>query len=102
MPANARGDEERQMSGHEYPNEPRIVAGIDGSASSMSALRWAIWQTVLTDAPVDAVIAWHYPVAVGGYGWAPDRGSRGQPGGSVTPEQPHGARTRRPATRGRG
>jgi len=90
------------MSGHEYPNEPRIVAGIDGSASSMSALRWAIWQTVLTDAPVDAVIAWHYPGAVGGYGWAPDRGSRGQPGGSVTPEQPHGARTRRPATRGRG
>jgi nucleotide-binding universal stress UspA family protein len=71
MPANARGDEERQTSGHEHPNGPRIVAGIDGSASSMSALRWAIRQGALTGAAVDAVIAWHYPVAPGGYGWAP-------------------------------
>ena len=40
---------------------PRIVAGIDGSQSSASALRWAIRQAALTGATVDAVIAWHYP-----------------------------------------
>jgi nucleotide-binding universal stress UspA family protein len=71
MPANARGDEERQMPGHEHRTSPRIVAGVDGSPSSMSALRWAIRQAGLTDAAVDAVIAWHYPAAAGGYGWAP-------------------------------
>jgi nucleotide-binding universal stress UspA family protein len=47
------------------------VAGVDGSPSSMSALRWAIRQAGLTGATVDAVIAWHYPAAAGGYGWAP-------------------------------
>jgi nucleotide-binding universal stress UspA family protein len=71
MPANARGDEERQTSGHEHPTGPRIVAGVDGSLSSMSALRWAIRQAGLTGAAVDAVIAWNYPAAAGGYGWAP-------------------------------
>jgi nucleotide-binding universal stress UspA family protein len=40
---------------------PRIVAGFDGSPSSLSALRWAIRQAGLTGATVDAVIAWHYP-----------------------------------------
>jgi Universal stress protein family len=39
---------------------PRIVAGVDGSESSASALRWAIRQAALTGASVDAVIAWHY------------------------------------------
>jgi nucleotide-binding universal stress UspA family protein len=35
-------------------------------------LRWAIHQAGLTGATVDAVIAWHYPVIVGGgYGVAP-------------------------------
>jgi nucleotide-binding universal stress UspA family protein len=51
--------------------EPRIVAGVDGSPSSLSALRWAIRQAGLTGATVDAVIAWHYPAAAAGYGWAP-------------------------------
>jgi nucleotide-binding universal stress UspA family protein len=37
----------------------------------MSALRWAIRQAGLTGAAVDAVIAWNYPAAAGGYGWAP-------------------------------
>ena len=67
MPANALGDEKRQTSGQEH----RIVAGVDGSPSSMSALRWAVRQAGLTGAAVDAVIAWHYPVAPGGYGYAP-------------------------------
>jgi nucleotide-binding universal stress UspA family protein len=41
----------------------RIVVGVDGSASSKAALRWATRQAKLTGATVDAVIAWHYPVA---------------------------------------
>jgi nucleotide-binding universal stress UspA family protein len=41
---------------------PRIVAGVDGSPSSLAALRWAVRQAELTGATVDAVIAWHYPV----------------------------------------
>jgi nucleotide-binding universal stress UspA family protein len=51
---------------------PRIVAGVDGSPSSLSALRWAIRQASLTGATVDAVIAWHYPdlAASSGYGIA--------------------------------
>jgi nucleotide-binding universal stress UspA family protein len=55
----------------EHATDARIVAGVDGSASSISALRWAIRQAGLTGAAVDAVIAWHYPIATGGYGWAP-------------------------------
>jgi hypothetical protein len=53
--------EETQMPAQESPGGPRIVAGIDGSGSSVSALRWAIWQAGLAGAAVDAVIAWHYP-----------------------------------------
>jgi len=49
------------MPAQENPSGPRIVAGIDGSESSASALRWAIRQAALTGATVDAVIAWHYP-----------------------------------------
>lgn len=51
---------------------PRIVAGVDGSPSSLRALRWAIRQASLTGATVDAVITWHYPdlAASAGYGIA--------------------------------
>jgi nucleotide-binding universal stress UspA family protein len=59
------------MPGQEHPAGPRIVAGVDGSPSSISALRWAIRQAGLTGAAVDAVIAWNYPANAGGYGWAP-------------------------------
>jgi nucleotide-binding universal stress UspA family protein len=45
--------------------EHRIVVGVDGSASSKAALSWAIRQAELTGAIVDAVIAWHYPNAIG-------------------------------------
>ncbi len=60
------------MTAQESPATPRIVAGVDGSESSLSALRWAIRQTGLTGAAVDAVTAWHYPelAASGGYGMA--------------------------------
>ncbi len=48
--------------------DKRIVVGVDGSRSSMKALRWAIRQAKLTGAEVEAVTAWSYP---SGYGWAP-------------------------------
>lgn len=59
------------MPAPEHGKDPRIVAGVDGSSSSLSALRWAIRQAGLTGASVDAVIAWHYPVAAAGYAWGP-------------------------------
>lgn len=53
---------------------PRIVAGVDGSPSSIAALRWAVRQAELTGGTVDAVIAWQFPIAAGGLGWAPTSG----------------------------
>jgi nucleotide-binding universal stress UspA family protein len=40
----------------------RIVVGVDGSNPARAALRWAAAQAELTGSPVDAVIAWEYPV----------------------------------------
>lgn len=54
--------------------KPRIVAGVDGSPSSIEALRWAVRQAELTGGTVDAVITWQYPMAAGGLGWAPTSG----------------------------
>jgi nucleotide-binding universal stress UspA family protein len=51
--------------------ESRIVVGVDGSDQSRVALRWAIRQAELTGAHVQAVAAWHFPVAATGYGWTP-------------------------------
>jgi len=45
----------------------RIVVGVDGSKPSKAALAWAVRQAELTGASVDAVIAWHYPIAFGGW-----------------------------------
>ncbi|MGD0706151.1 MAG: universal stress protein [Trebonia sp.] len=69
------------MPAQEHRTGSRIVAGVDGSPSSVSALRWAIGQAGLTGAAVDAVIAWHYPVATGGYGWALTGMAAGMAGG---------------------
>jgi nucleotide-binding universal stress UspA family protein len=59
------------MTGQQDGSEQRIVAGVDGSASSAEALRWAVRQAGLTGGIVDAVIAWQFPPAATGYGWAP-------------------------------
>lgn len=53
---------------------PHIVAGVDGSPQSAEALRWALRQAELTGGVVDAVIAWQYPYAASGLGWAPAAG----------------------------
>ena len=45
---------------------PRIVVGVDGSAQSKLALRWAVRVAASTGASIDAVTAWHFPV---NFGW---------------------------------
>jgi len=52
-------------------NRHRIVVGIDGSQASREALVWALRQAELTGASIDAVIAWHRPVVVGGMPYGP-------------------------------
>jgi nucleotide-binding universal stress UspA family protein len=59
------------MSAQQDGDAPRIVVGVDGSAASRAAFRWAVRQAELTGATVQAITAWQYPVATGGYAWAP-------------------------------
>jgi hypothetical protein len=42
-----------------------VVVGVDGSAQSVAALRWAARYTAATGAVMRAVLAWHYPSAAG-------------------------------------
>jgi nucleotide-binding universal stress UspA family protein len=51
----------------EQKEAARIVVGVDGSPSSLDALRWAIAQAHLSGAVVEAVTAWDYPPT---YGWS--------------------------------
>lgn len=68
MTATARGDrvdmneilEDKQLAAP-------IVVGVDGSASSLAALRRADRIARALNVPLEAVIAWHTPMAVGGY-----------------------------------
>ncbi|AEW98072.1 MULTISPECIES: universal stress protein [Streptomycetaceae] len=59
--------------GEQAGNEPRIVVGVDGSASSRAALTWALRQAELTGAVVEAVLAWQPPDAW--YGLVPPAGT---------------------------
>ena len=43
----------------------RIVVGVDGSAHSQEALRWAVGQARLSGGTVEAVISWSIPVDFG-------------------------------------
>ncbi|WP_127784107.1 universal stress protein [Rhodococcus sp. X156] len=49
------------------PASPRVVVGIDGSAPSEQALRWARFLADTTGAGVEAVAVWRAPST---YGWA--------------------------------
>jgi nucleotide-binding universal stress UspA family protein len=44
---------------------PRVVVGVDGSAESVEALRWAAAYAAATGATIDAVLSWHFPAAAG-------------------------------------
>jgi nucleotide-binding universal stress UspA family protein len=43
----------------------RILVGVDGSPSSVEALRWAVRQAGLTGGSVEAITAWQSPTLVG-------------------------------------
>ncbi len=43
-----------------------VVVGVDGSAESVAALAWAARYGAASGARVRALLAWHYPGAVGG------------------------------------
>ncbi|MFE0458809.1 universal stress protein [Kitasatospora sp. NPDC058965] len=43
----------------------RIVVGVDGSPSSIDALRWAVDQARSSGASIEAITAWQYPVSTG-------------------------------------
>ncbi|HEY1094554.1 MAG TPA: universal stress protein [Glycomyces sp.] len=45
--------------------QERIVVGVDGSASSIKALEWAVEQARRTGAKVEAVQAWEVPTMYG-------------------------------------
>ncbi len=44
-------------------SQPHVVVGVDGSAESVEALRWAASYAAATSATITAVISWHYPAA---------------------------------------
>jgi nucleotide-binding universal stress UspA family protein len=44
---------------------PQVVVGVDGSAESVDALRWAAAYAAATRATIDAVLSWHFPAAAG-------------------------------------
>ncbi len=46
---------------------PRVVVGVDGSASSIGALRRGVRIASALNVPLEAVAAWHYADVYGGY-----------------------------------
>jgi nucleotide-binding universal stress UspA family protein len=59
----------------------RIVVGVDGSAESVAALRWACREAALRDAEVHAVLAWEAPChSVASYAVASRGPSESEPG----------------------
>ncbi len=55
------------MTTDESPAPGRIVAGVDGSPSSLEALSWAARQAHLTGSSLEIVMTWEWPSS---YGWA--------------------------------
>jgi nucleotide-binding universal stress UspA family protein len=43
----------------------RIVAGVDGSDSSLQALEWAAHQAELAGSRLDVIMAWEWPIIYG-------------------------------------
>ncbi len=50
----------------ESTGQQLVVVGVDGSEQSAAALAWAARYAAATGARVRAILAWHYPGAVGG------------------------------------
>jgi nucleotide-binding universal stress UspA family protein len=43
----------------------RVVVGVDGSESSVAALKWAANYAQATGSTIRALLVWHYPTAAG-------------------------------------
>jgi nucleotide-binding universal stress UspA family protein len=61
---------------HANTSAGRIVVGMDGSPSSIEALKWADRVGTALDVPIDVVISWEWPVNYGVVmippNWQPD------------------------------
>lgn len=58
-----------------HSDDDRIVVGVDGSAASIAALRYAARIADALDAPMEAVTTWTYPPIMDSYalaGWSPE------------------------------
>lgn len=53
------------MSTHPRPAPDRVVVGVDGSGSSVAALRWAARVGGVLGLEIDAVTSWEYPASYG-------------------------------------
>jgi hypothetical protein len=42
-----------------------VMVGVDGSDTSVAALRWAFEQASLTGVSIEPVMAWHWPIGLG-------------------------------------
>lgn len=61
-------------------DDDRVVVGVDGSAASIAALRYAARIADALDAPLEAVTTWTYPPIMDSYtiaGWSPEDDARG-------------------------
>ncbi|MEV4280057.1 universal stress protein [Actinoplanes xinjiangensis] len=60
------------MNEQEQASDHRIVVGVDNSAGSVEALRWALAHARLTGYTVEAITAWQVPPTyVHAAGWRP-------------------------------
>ncbi len=75
----------------------KIVVGVDGSASSIDALRRAARIATALDLPVDAVATWEIPPLAAAYptylpdDWSPEQDARTLLAGAVAKAFPDGA-----------
>jgi nucleotide-binding universal stress UspA family protein len=60
-----------------HASQDRIVVGVDGSAASKAALRWAVTMSTVTGGHIEAITTWQIPVTYGwalmSGGWAPEK-----------------------------
>ena len=69
------------MTGNvQHETDGRIVVGVDGSAASKAALRWAVTAAGVTGGHIEAVTTWQIPVTYGwalmSGGWEPEKAAR--------------------------